>query len=776
MRPAKSRSNHSSGNMVQPTTKTRLPLKWWQRYRWYHLSAVLAGMNLFTVVALLVLSHLVLNTYALSVKTDQLWTQHLVRFEKLSEFIAGVNAPANAALVTRETENEREKLNRAVALYLEQSQLIRSEIRDTLPASIVPPLLQRLGTLNRQVYGMQRRAVAVIDLIAEEKISVASVELAGANQYLADALVEIRALCQMSRDYREMAIASRVADARFLRWIELIIAIMVIGLVLAIVLHGARLARQMDEAETKLGRLSAIVEHSEDAIFSQDLSGNITSWNHGAERLYGYTEPEVIGQPPSLLIPSDRLHEADAIEQEVRRGHPVQQIETIRRRKDRVWVDVELTVSPVRNEHGLLIGISQIARDIRELKASERVMQEAKAASEAANRSKSEFLANMSHEIRTPMTAILGFTEVLSNSVEKPIEIDAVETIRKNGEHLMHLINEILDLSKIEAGKLSVECIPVSIAKLVREVIDLMRLKAEAKGLALRAEFVELIPQTILTDPTRLRQILINLLGNSIKFTEVGLVRLVVRLKRESGQPPRMQFEVLDSGMGMNQAQISRLFQPFSQVDPSLARKATGTGLGLSICFRLAQILGGTITVFSRVCVGTTFTVTIGTGNLEGIPLIDPSLELVAVPKPLRIPSTEPHTAAQVLLAEDGPDNQRLIKYFLNKAGFEVTCCDNGVVAHDLALERFALGHPFDLVLMDMQMPILDGYAATRQLRAMGYKGPIIALTANAMSGDREKCMASGCDDYVMKPIDRYLLVEVVSRYVSQNSKMSDAV
>jgi PAS domain S-box-containing protein len=769
-------STRSNGIMVQPNPQSRIALKWWQRYRWYHLSAVLVCVNLFTVFASLALSHLLLNTYALSVKADDQWTRHVISFEELSEYVAFVNVPANDVFVTRDSEKARLKLNQAARQYLYRAQQIRTAIINELPSATVDPLLLKLSVLTGTVESIQQRTIAVIDFIAEGQDLSASVELAAANHLLVQSLVEIRGLCLLGRQFREAAISKRVAEASALRWIERGIGLLVIGLVLAIVINGVRLARQMHEAELKLGRLSAIVEHSEDAILSEDLDGIITSWNHGAERLYGYNAEEAIGGSPSILIPSDRLHEAESIEQEVRSGRPVQQIETIRRRKDGVWVDVELTVSPVRNEHGVLIGISQISRDIRELRASERAMHEARQTSEAANRSKSEFLANMSHEIRTPMTAIQGFADILSNTVERPIEIDAVETIRRNGDHLIHLIDDILDLSKIEAGKLTVESIPVSVAKLVREVVDLMRVKAEGKRLTLRAEFPELLPETILTDPTRLRQILLNLLGNSVKFTEVGLIRLIVRLTGSPGESQQIQFEVLDTGIGMNSAQIAKLFQPFSQADTSTTRKFGGTGLGLSICLRLAKILGGSISVVSRVCVGTTFTVTIGTGNLEGIPMIDASKELMVAPKPAKLQTAEPRTVAQILLAEDGPDNQRLIKYILNKAGIEVTCCDNGVLAHDFALERLALGRPFDLVLMDMQMPILDGYSATRQLRAMGYKGPIIALTANAMSGDREKCMASGCDDYVMKPIDRYVLVEIVTRYVSQNSKTSDAV
>jgi PAS domain S-box-containing protein len=741
-------------------------MKWWQHCRWYHLSALLAGINLFTVVASLGLTHLLLNTYSLSVSDDESWSRHAVQFEQLGEYVGAVNVPANEVIIARTPESARANLKNAVAQYLDRTMLIQAEFGNQLPVSLAAPLLNRLAALTRQVELLQQRGNTVIDLIADGRNRAAGVEIANANQRQAQALLEIRNLCEMTRQLRTAATAKRVAEASFLRWIERAIGLLVVGLVTAIVINGARLARQMHETEAKLGRMSAIVEHSEDAIFSQDLGSAITSWNNGAVHLYGYSKQHAIGLSPAFLIPADRINEAELIEEKVRHGHAVQQFESIRRRKDGRMVNVELTVSPVRNEHGTVVGISQIARDTHVLRASERAMQEAKDASEEANRSKSEFLANMSHEIRTPMTAILGYTDILWNSVERPVEIDAVETIRRNGEHLIHLVDEILDLSKIEAGKLTVESLPVQVSKLVLEVIDLMRIKADAKGLAMRAEFPSQMPETIQTDPTRLRQILINLLSNSIKFTQDGRIRLVVSLKQEPGQLPRMQFEVIDTGIGMNEVQLSKLFQPFSQTDTSTTRKYGGTGLGLAICSRLAHTLGGMITVSSRVCVGTTFSVTICAGDLDGVSFIDPAAEVAPVQKPVRLLASEPRTMGHVLLAEDGLDNQKLIKYMLNKVGMDVTCCDNGVVAHDLALERYALGRPFDLVLMDMQMPILDGYAATRQLRAMGYKGPIVALTANAMSGDREKCMAAGCDDYAMKPIDRYRLVEIVSQYV----------
>lgn len=761
---------------MAPIAQTRCLIpNWWQRFRWYHLSAFLAAMNLFTVVASLLLSHLLLNTYESSMQSDREWTKYVIKFEELIESVVRISAPGNDAFLSRDVVGERRKLKPAVSDYFERITRIRERISYDLPQSIADNIVGQLGVISRDVEVMQQGVIGALDLIEAGQDRDAGKAMSAANQHLSHALQGIRSLCQWTRNHRTAAIGDRYAEANSLRWIERCMGVLVVLLVLAIVVHGLKLAREMNESEIKRGRLSAIVEHSEDAILSEDLEGRITSWNAGATRLYGYEEVEVLGRRPAFLVPADRHREADSILREVRMGRPVQQVETIRCRKDGQLVDVELTISPVRNDKGELIGISQISRDIRELRASERAMQEAKEASEAANRTKSEFLANMSHEIRTPMTAILGFTDVLSSSVDKPDQIDAVETIRNNGEHLIHLINEILDLSKIEAGKLELERVQVSIPRLVADVMALMRVKADAKALSLKSEFPEPIPESILTDPNRLRQILINLIGNSLKFTEVGIVRLVVRLVRVPFESPKLQIEVTDTGIGMTAAQITRLFQPFHQADTSMSRKFGGTGLGLSICFRLAQILGGTITARSELNVGTTMCLTIGTGNLTGIPMIQPSVQLES---PVRIPMSQvetPQHVGHILLAEDGPDNQRLIKYMLNKSGLNVTCCDNGVVAHELALERQANGNPFDLILMDMQMPVLDGYAATRQLRDDGYKGTIIALTAHAMSGDREKCLLAGCDDYITKPIERRNLMELVSRYLSLGSNAASA-
>jgi signal transduction histidine kinase/ActR/RegA family two-component response regulator len=378
---------------------------------------------------------------------------------------------------------------------------------------------------------------------------------------------------------------------------------------------------------------------------------------------------------------------------------------------------------------------------------------------EEANQAKSEFLANMSHEIRTPMTAILGFTDVLLSEPRTAEEAESLATIKRNGDHLLGLINDILDLSKIEAGRLELESTTFRPCQVLADVVSLMRVRAVDKKLSLTLEYEGAIPETIESDPTRLRQILINLVGNAIKFTSEGSVRIVVRLRELPLQRLALEFDVIDSGIGIPPEAAKRLFRPFTQADASMTRRFGGTGLGLAICKRLATLLGGDIEVVSKAGEGSTFRFRMAAGTAVGAAVLTRPREGLERLNDLQSPVPGARLEARILVAEDGPDNQRLIRHVLTKAGAEVQMVDNGRAAVQAALAAADQGTPYDVILMDMQMPILDGYSATRQLRAVQYEWPIIALTAHAMAGDRELCLSAGCDDHLTKPIDRALMV-----------------
>lgn len=390
---------------------------------------------------------------------------------------------------------------------------------------------------------------------------------------------------------------------------------------------------------------------------------------------------------------------------------------------------------------------------------------------EAATQAKSEFLASMSHELRTPLTAILGFTETVQGSDDSERfsadTEDALRTIARNGEHLLTLINDILDLSKIEAGKLQIEPCEVSPFELIDDVMRSMTVRADAKGLELRLDIATTLPESLLLDLVRVRQILVNLLGNGIKFTQSGFVELRVSCVGID-DATLLRFEVSDTGIGMTNEQADHIFQPFTQADGSTTRKFGGTGLGLTISRRLARMLGGDISVASEPGVGSRFTVQIATQGITPATRWLTSEEYVSrkrlAPVTPVAEKTSTSIGGRVLLAEDGPDNQRLISFLLRKADVDVTLVENGRDAVDAAM---AANPPYDLVLMDMQMPVLDGYHAVQVLRSRQYSGPIVALTANAMSGDRDKCLAAGCDGYATKPIARATFLSLVASYVT---------
>ena len=389
----------------------------------------------------------------------------------------------------------------------------------------------------------------------------------------------------------------------------------------------------------------------------------------------------------------------------------------------------------------------------------------------------------MSHEIRTPLTAIIGYSEILAGAEAQGVndagQFETADTIRRNCEHLLNIVNEILDLSKIEEGKLSIEWLDCDTGSMIRDVVGTVRHMAERKGLNLAVKVETPVPATVRTDPTRLKQVLTNLLSNAIKFTDRGTVTLSVHYRPGTVTPtPPLQFVVSDTGIGMTPEQLRSVFEPFTQADASTTRRFGGTGLGLTISQRLARLLGGDLTARSEPGVGTTCTVAIDPGTVDpgSLRSIDPR-RLLAGPHEESMPLLEERKdgllGVRVLLAEDSRDTQRLITHLLKRVGAHTDVAETGRQATDMALAAQSEGHPYDLILMDMHMPETNGLTAVGELRSRGYTGKIIALTASALTGTRDRCLRAGCDDYATKPIKRDELIGLLIDHRLRTSQPS---
>lgn len=502
----------------------------------------------------------------------------------------------------------------------------------------------------------------------------------------------------------------------------------------------------MEATDVHAARLTAIVESSDDAILSKSLDGEILSWNAAAERLYEYSAEEAVGRHISLLVPPGAGDEIPSILARIRRGEAVDHYETVRVTKSGQRVDVSLTISPIKNTAGQVIGASTIARDISERKRLQQALEEAHERAIDASLAKSNFLATMSHEIRTPMNGVLGMTDLLLDTDLTPEQREYAETVRSSAEALLTVINEILDFSKIEAGKVELETLDFDLRTVVEEVADLLAPRAHAKGLELSTLVGPGVPLRVRGDAGRVRQVLVNLVGNAVKFTEKGEIVVRVSPVEECDEELVVRFSVTDTGIGIAPALHGRLFQSFSQTDSSTTRRYGGTGLGLAISKQLAELMGGGVGVDSDVGRGSTFWFTArlrkGTSHAE----VQSRAESAAATS-LR--------GLRVLVVDDNATNRTILEQKLRSLAMRAESVPSGPAA--LALLRSAAdeGDSFAIALLDLRMPGMDGIELARAIK----DDPVIAgvrlvmLTSSAGRGDGARAREARVDGFLTKPV-----------------------
>ena len=516
----------------------------------------------------------------------------------------------------------------------------------------------------------------------------------------------------------------------------------------AISAAGFKLSAMERQHMQKLEALAAFPEGTPDIVLSMDADAKVTYMNpHGRHTLaeLGLRADEI-----ELLLPRDyRVLVARCLSDDA----TAEAIEIEFKQRTLLW-----TFAPLQSQGIVHCYAHEITKKLKAEEYARNVLVE-KQAAEVANQAKSLFLANMSHEIRTPLTAIIGFSESLLDGQQSMSDrVDAIQTVIRSSKHLLTIINDILDLSKVEAGKLEVESLDVSPFGVLSDLATIAQLQAEAKGLAFSIDYVFPIPNSIITDPVRLKQILLNLCSNAIKFTAAGSVHVRVAY---DGTENQMRFDVSDTGIGLTPEQQTRLFSAFNQADASTTRKYGGTGLGLHLSRQLAEKLGGTISLRSQPGVGTTFTLTIDAGTRDRLKFVDVAPNIAANSSAPNVHRDVVPLAGTVLVAEDNPDNQRLVSIYIKKLGAHVDIAEHGLVAVHKALKG-----QYALILMDMQIPVMDGFKATQTLREKGYTGTIVALTANAMQEDIKQCLAAGCDDFLSKPVNRERFNEMLTKYL----------
>lgn len=741
---------------------------------WHYICYALAAISFLTIASSLYLNNQVTSIFSESVKTNSVWAEHAATLNKLNQLATAADAPGNNVFETRDIDGESLQLEETISHFLTEIVRFKKEVAETVesPRAFVGGIDSAINDMTM----LAREANNIFDALKEGDELKAGIHMAVMDRHYAEVITTLGKLSEKILAKQQGLFEVKFRAAETYQRFEIVFASVISAITLAVTLYGHGIARKFRTGEEARAETNTLYQESlrelefqklafdKHAIVSiADLSGRITYANERFQDVSGYSEEELIGQNHRLVKSQEHSPEFYLnMWSTITKGRVWHGV-IKNRKKDGTPYWVDSTIVPFVGPKGIPERYIGIRTDITEQVTLTESLAEAKAEAEAANISKSEFLASMSHEVRTPMTAVMGLADLLLKERLSESARDKVGKIKDSTRSLLVIINDILDMSKMEAGKLEIEQLDIHVPSLIEEVIALFfekRTGDRATSITLTTELAEGFPATCRTDPTRLRQVLVNLIGNAMKFTSEGSITIRGMLVRRPNGDGRIRLEVEDTGIGISSKVIDKLFMEFAQADSSITRKFDGTGLGLAICKRLVELQNGSIGVESKLGVGSTF--------WFELPYIKPRSQIapgcvfgsdtqsdVRVVRPLNI-----------LIAEDNPLNQEIICAIVRGFGHAVDAADDG----EEMLSMHADGD-FDLILSDVRMPNLSGPDATKLIRQLpGKKSeiPIIALTADVMEENKKSYIDAGMNGVVSKPIEPMLLVGMIEEVIGE--------
>ncbi len=732
--------------------------------KWKYIYFGLALLDVVAVGTSLIINHRLVSQYSATVQVSEFWTTRLETIENLQVLASDVNAPGNDVFDSRNLKKERERFSTAIEKYNAQYYSSLEDLRSHRNEFPLEKAISSYESVRLRMDDMVQETEQIFLFfesgqkhLADSRMATMDQKYAHLRQALITSSKEIR---KIESDYLRQQ--RKISEQ--LRLFELIFAGFIMLMIVGIVSYGSVMSKFINKSfhEKKMAEEQKKALDAAAIVAITDTIGKITYANEKFFEITGYDKDEILGKDHRLINSAHHPKEFFRELWKTISSGTVWRGEVKNKRKDGTYYWVDSTVVPMRNEKDQITQYIAIRHEITERKLLEenliKTKDEAIAArteADGATQAKARFLANMSHEIRTPMNGIIGMSNLLLSNVTDPIGIERLKIIQNCGNSLLDLINDVLDFSKLEVDKVELEKHPFPIHDTVKEIVELLNTRASEKGVTLSYRPDKSVPEWLCGDVNRLRQVLTNIVSNSVKFTEIGSVEISSQAKEIESDQWQIQFAIKDTGIGIPDHVKSKLFQSFSQVDASTTRRFGGTGLGLAICKGLCEKMGGSIWVESELGKGSTFFFTISVSTATPVESkkssnpfasFDPEM---GMKHPLRI-----------LVAEDNRTNQLVAVGLLGKLGYKADIAGNG-----REVLKALKAQQFDLVLMDCHMPEMDGFEATKKIIATyGTQRPkVVALTASTMKEDIDRCIASGMDGFIGKPITLPPLVKTLS-------------